>query len=238
VNHKVVFGLIKEKYYSPGLSFKVKIQLRTCVKCVSYNIKKPLKSKIGSKLGSHCRESLSCDLVGPLPSSGNQYKYIFAAIDTYSREIFLMPLKSTSSDEVARAFLALVEQDGLFTYLEADGGLCSKHRLDNKILSQLGIITRISNHQSSWQASVERCNQTVLIRLLKLMDDDKDYSNWSNLLKKVAFSINLTPTKSLGGLTPYQITRTYPVRSLSMCKLVIPRSKLERDFMHFQKCIN
>jgi hypothetical protein len=62
------------------------------------------------------------------------------------------------------------------------------------------------------------------------MDSKKDYSGWSELLKKVAFSINLTPTKSLGGLYPFELTRTFPVRSLSMRKIVLPRSKLERDF--------
>lgn len=160
VNH----NLIKEKYYCPGLSTKVKIQLPTCAKCVSFNVKKPLKSKIGTKLGAHCRELLLCNFLGPLLCSGNQqFKYTFAAIDTYSRETFLCPLKLTSSDEVARAFLLLIEQVGLFTFLECDGGLCSRHRLDRRILAGLRIQLRISNHTSHWQSTVERFNQTVLI---------------------------------------------------------------------------
>ena len=62
------------------------------------------------------------------------------------------------------------------------------------------------------QGVVERANQQVVIRMLKLLSEERDLSKWSETLKTVATAMNLTPHSSLGGRSPFDVTRRFAFR--------------------------
>jgi len=230
VNKKVIFKLISEKFYAIGIRRKIKNLLILCKSCVQYNTKKTVIIKPSSMLAEQPRDILSIDALGPLPQShGN--RYILSLRDQCSRESFLLPMRNISSEEMARVLTQFFTTNGTWRILAADGGCFSLRRIDRKILQKLGVGLRISNHTSRHQGYSERLNQICLRRILKLLVDEPDLSGWSKLLNQISFEINMTPTDSLNGRSPFQITRNHPMKCLAPSLDPLPgNSTITHDF--------
>ena len=83
------------------------IFLRTCLRCQQYFRGNPpkqggLKPQIG--LVSMPGQRYSIDLVGPLPPSQG-YKYIFTAVENFSRYLITAPLRDKTAESVARTII-------------------------------------------------------------------------------------------------------------------------------------
>ena len=86
-----------------------------------------------------------------------------------------------------------------------------------------------SNNTSRVQGIVERSNQVTTIRILKLLNDDTSLSRWSEVLTAVSTGINVCPNRSLGGVSPYDLSRRFSVRYLGPSSGSIP-SAVGNDF--------
>ena len=214
INKEVIFKLITEKFYAIGIRRKIKNILIMCKSCVQYNTKQTVNFKPSSMIAEQPRDIISIDAMGPLPQS-HGYRYILSLRDQCSRESFLLPLKDVSSMEMAKVLTQFFITNGSWRIAVVDGGCISLHRVDKSILQKLGVGLRQSSHTSRHQAYSERQNQTCLRRILKLLDDEPNLSGWSKLLNQISFEINMTPTDSLAGLSPFQVTRRHPMRCLA-----------------------
>ena len=67
-----------------------------------------------------------------------------------------------------------------------------------------------SNYTSRQQGNIERLLQTILLKILKLLDDEPDLSKWSSMLGKVELAVNSIPHSALRGRTPYEIGMRRP----------------------------
>ena len=206
-----VMSILKKNFYTTGLRYKCIEVIRKCVTCIKYNPIRPVKEKWSTQMSSSPREMWTLDLAGPWPASGS-FKYIAVIRDNFSREAFLRPCKSTSGQDIAKVLLSVFEEEGLPEILIVDGGCLTKNKIDRDVLSKLNIKVRISNNQSRAQSPAERLIQEVTKRLLKLMDEQETLSGWHLLLRKVQFSINVTP--SVGEVSPFQLTRRHTMRCL------------------------
>ena len=209
----VLFKIMKTNYYSIGLMRKCKLCVSVCPECIKYNIKKGIKSKASTQLSSQPRREFSFDLSGPLCQSFG-YKYIAVCVDKWSRETFLRPCKSCSSEDVLESLISIFEREGLPEFLSVDGGCLSKRKIDRIALEKLGVQLRISNHNSRAQSHSERAIQSTTIRILKLLSKDSSLQGWCKLLDKIQFQLNITPSDKLNGVSPFQLTRRYAMRAI------------------------
>ena len=180
VSSNTVYRLMSNEYYATGMVRKIKDLLKLCVTCLKYNEKKTVKEKPSTQLATQPRQILSMDLLGPLPMSHGK-KYIFAARDVYSRESFLVGVKSTSAEDVAGALLDIFETNGVWSAVQVDGRCVTQQKIDHLILTKLGVKIRQSFYTSHWQSHVERLNKIIVHRMLKMLSDESTVSNWSKI---------------------------------------------------------
>ena len=207
-----VYSIVKRKYYSPGLENLLKGVFDSCVVCMKYNIPKPLRHKLSTLLAITSCDELQMDLVGPLPRSSKGFRFILCCIDACSREVVLRPLKTATAQEMAENLCSLFGEVGVYRRVRIDYKCLSMKQIDVKILETLGVEIVRSNNCSRAQGVVERANQQVVIRMLKLLSEESDLSKWSETLKTVATAMNLTPHSSLGGRSPFDVTRRFAFR--------------------------
>ena len=58
-------------------------------------------------------DRIAIDTIGPLPESAEGHKYILTIIDTFSRFIELIPLKSTLAETTADAQIQIIGRYGI-----------------------------------------------------------------------------------------------------------------------------
>ena len=143
------------------------------------------------------------DILGPLPQS-NGFKYILAMVDGWSRFCYLRPLKTTSSEEMGKILANFFSENGLWGAVKIDGKCLSLKGVDKQLIDILGVGIIRSNYCSRQQGNVERLFQTMLKKILKLLDKEKDLQRWSSILQKIEFILNIAPHRNLGYMSPFQ----------------------------------
>ena len=201
---KLFFELIKGKCYYPGLRNLIKHNLRNCAVCLKYNIPKVIKEKQSCLLGSNAGRVLQMDLLGPLPNSYG-FKYIWAGIDSYDRSCYLRGLKTTNSTEMSILLSKFFSENGVWEFIAIDNKCLSFKGLDKQLLDKLKIGIVRSNRCSRHQGMVERLLQSVLIKMLKLLDGDEHLDGWFTVLPRLEFLLNSAPHSSLGWRSPNDV---------------------------------
>ena len=227
--HKSVYKIMKRLYYSPGMCYLIKEQLASCHVCMKFNNPVTIKHKYGTLVPCEARSEAQIDLIGPLPKSGAGFRYILNLTDSFTREVTLKALKTASANEMAEVLCKLFGELGLYQSLRIDYKCFSLKGLDVKYLKELGVRIVRSNNTSRVQGIVERSNQVTTIRILKLLNDDTSLSRWSEVLTAVSTGINVCPNRSLGGVSPYDLSRRFSVRYLGPSSGSIP-SAVGNDF--------
>ena len=229
---KTVFEVLSKEFYSTNLRNKIKKILNGCPACLSYNIHKGIKEKQSTLFECQSRQTLECDLLGPLPNShGN--KYIFAGIDSYDRTIHLRAIKSTSAECMGEVFSRIFAECGVWRYIKIDSKCISFKGVDKQLMKKLGVRVNRSNHTSRHQGMIERALQTVLIKILKLLEKEDNLSGWAPVLRRVEFLMNSMPREILGGRSSYEVTHFRPP------SLFVPilRGELDLKGGNFEKIV-
>ena len=201
---KAVFEVFRKRYYGTNLRGRIAEVLKGCPVCIRFNIPKGVIEKQSTLVASQSREILQLDLLGPLPNSRG-FRYIMCAVDAYDRSCYLKALKSTSADEMGGVLAKFFGEQGKWEYLKIDGRCLSFRGVDKKLVDKLGIGINRSNNTSRFQGIVERTLQTVLGKVLKLLEGEKDLQGWSIILDRVAFIVNSIPHEALNGRTPFGV---------------------------------
>ena len=211
---KSVSSIIKRKYYTPGMENMIKGAFERCTHCLKYNIPRTMKHKNSTLLAMGSNIEIQADLIGPLPRSNKGFRFILTVVDSCSREVHLRALKTATADEMATCLCDLFGEIGVYQRVRIDYKCLSLRQMDVKILEALGTEIIRSNNCSRAQGTVERENQKVTIRMLKLLSNEPNLSNWPNVLRTLSTALNLTSHSSLNFLSPYDLTRRFTFRFL------------------------
>lgn len=96
----------------------------------------------------------------PVNIDGKTYKYIMSVIDVFSRFVFLRPLESKESSEVAENLLDIYNEHGAPTILQSDQGTEFKGTV-KKVCERLNvIIIKSSAYSPQTQGKDERSHRT------------------------------------------------------------------------------
>lgn len=200
------FGVFKTykrlalRFYWRGMYADVVKFVSSCDTCLAY--KTPTSGTPG-KMGrpkhvSRPYQVLSIDLVGPLPNTRNQNKYIFVVTCCFSKYCLLFPLRRATADLVCKHLennVLLVH--GIPQTVILDNG-CQfiSHELERLLNKYKVPQVHFTPKYTPQINTVERYNKTIVIAVSTFVNDD--HRTWDLNLPKIQFAINNSVNESTG----------------------------------------
>jgi len=138
-------------------------------------------------------QSVSVDLIGPLPADDAGNKYVMTMVDDFSRFVELEPCRDPSAESGARCLVKLFARYGLFKELRTDPGSQFTANLVAKLMELLGVEHRFAPAQTpKAMGRVERTNQETMRHARALVFEVAKRARWSDCLPLVQRVINST----------------------------------------------
>ncbi len=151
-------------------------------------------------------ERLCVDTMGPFVATPEEYKYILAVVDAFTRHVKLYRLKTTTGLEMARNLLEHTCTWGVPTHIQTDNGSQFKNE-HMEALKQLINTTHVTTlaYSSEDNGLVERVNKEVMRHLRCLVSQSVQLESWGDCLPLVERILNSAPHASLNGISPIQL---------------------------------
>lgn len=169
-------------------------------KAVGKHWQAPLQSVVASRP----YERVALDILGPLPETPKDNKYIVVIGDYFSKWTEAFPLPNQEAETVAKL---LVEQwvcrFGAPRIIHTDQGRNFESRLFKEVCQLLNIYkTSTSPYHPQSDGMIERFNRTLASMLSLFVDDNQ--ANWDILLPYVMMAYR-SSVHSSTGFTPYKV---------------------------------
>jgi len=165
--------------------------------------KAPMKVMTTSKIF----ERLQIDLVDMKRDSvsyhGTVYKYIFSAMDCFSRYVFLRPLPDKRPTSIIVVLEALFLEHGYPSIIQCDNGTEFKGKFPSYLLKHGVRLIHSSPYHPQSQGKVERCHASLKAKLRFSLMNKRRGVNWVKELPRIASSLNDQPKEVLGFQSPH-----------------------------------
>ena len=137
---------------------------------------------------------------------GKIHRYVLSVMDVFSRYLWLKPLTSKESSEVARALLNIYIEHGPPTIIQHDRG-GEFRRSVSKLMQKLSVrVIMSAPYHPETQGKVERSHRSFRIKLkFDLVTFKKRGVNWVNNLQRYAASLNDDAREELKWRTPFEV---------------------------------
>ena len=172
-------------------------------------------------------EAISSDLLGPLPITEDENRYVIVVKDFTTRYCVILPLKDKETESILNALRTVIAHYGPSKILLTDN---AKEYTSEKMTQFCRFFNiqkvQITPFHSSSQGLSERLNRTVN-QLLRIYTHQLAVNDWDQLLPTLQLTINNTYNASLGE-TPFYALYGYdsPTITLTQPKLNYNESDL------------
>ena len=170
------------KYYTPQGKQRCREIVRTCPECQlgkGYKARHVPKAHINS---SGPWETVSIDIVGPLPVDGNSNRYIVTIMDVYSRYLIATPVRNHKASTVSRClYESVVAYFGAPRSLLSDRGTEFTSIIWESLTQMLGAKIKLTSPYYP---------QGTLSNMLRTMLLERREKDWSSLLPSVRLYMN------------------------------------------------
>jgi transposase InsO family protein len=181
-----------------------KVFISACRQCaIRHSGKTPRNAGMKAlEVGAPCQR-WAIDLCGPFRTSDG-YKYLFTAIDAYSKYVILQPIRNKEAETVAQAILdRIFYRWGACETLHSDQGSEFNSCLLAEITRQMNVCkTRTTPYRPNCNGQIERMHRTLHDCMAKLVTENQ--SDWSRLIPYAEFVFNSSIHASTG-FSPYFI---------------------------------
>lgn len=187
---------IKDFYFWPKMRSEVYDYIRGCLQCqvakATNHLPFGLNNSTATAAPGVC---WSVDLLGPYIPSKNQYRFIFAVVDTFSKFVTLFPLRNATATACVNALVNQVITFGPPKFLISDQGPSFSSFLWRRVCEQLQITTRFTTSYRPCGNPVERYNRVVKACLITLMRNHKD---WDQYLNGIMYALRTSVNETTG----------------------------------------
>ena len=179
------------KYFTPAGKQKCREIVRTCPECQlgkDYKVKHLPKGNINSP-GPW--ETVSIDIVGPLPVDGRSNRFIVTIMDVYSRYLIAVPVKNHRAATVSRClYESVVAYFGAPRSILSDRGTEFTSVIWETLSQMLGAKIKLTApYYPQGNAVIERSHRT-LNNMLRTMLLEKERREWSSLIPSIMLYMN------------------------------------------------
>ncbi|KAI5149383.1 hypothetical protein ENBRE01_0871 [Enteropsectra breve] len=188
--------MIKQKYQWHGMYKDIDKFVSECTICLKGGYE---NRKRGSRIikTEGPNDLWQVDLIGYLDETSRKNKYIFVAIDHFSKWVETAPLKNKSKEAVAFLIKSLIiDKHGAPRQILTDNGLEFVNKEFSSLLTKYGIQHRTNSpgHHETMGA-VERANQSLFNKLKKLCNFGS--KQWDMFLKQATLGMNFSFHRAL-----------------------------------------
>ncbi|KAG7295059.1 hypothetical protein JYU34_022529 [Plutella xylostella] len=181
--------IITSKYFWESMNRDVNEWAKTCLECQRAKINRHTSAPLGSFEPVKRFEHIHVDIVGPLPTSPEEYRYLVTIIDRTSRWPEAIAVKDISADTVARVvYDQWVCRYGVPIFLTCDQGRQFESHLFRELMKLLGIQR---NHTTPYHpqsnGAVERWHRSLKAALSARLISTK--GSWVEQLSTVLLGL-------------------------------------------------
>ena len=200
----------KRKFYWRNMATHITNFVNTCQSCNLFkgrcHKKLPLRRY---PIPDRPWQTVSVDLIGPLPQTTKHNKYILVCVDYLTRYTATAALPDKSSRGVAAALASICCKFGVPAHILSDNGLEFRCSVMKALSEQLGFKHHtIAVHHPSSQGLVERKNQTIMTVLRQLYHERP--GDWDECLDMATHAVNCAFSKNIGETPHFLYYHTDP----------------------------
>jgi transposase InsO family protein len=194
---------IFETHYWPKMRTDVARFVRRCSVCLS--VKPEQKAPAGLMLSKTTAltkpwQTISIDLMGPLPRSTKGFKYILAISDLFSKFVLVYPLRTATASVVTK----LVEEQVILTFgapaaVVSDNGVQFKSKIFQSMLAQYSVKLSFTANYHAQANPVERVNRVLKTMLRSYVTDN--HRTWDKYLPHIGYAMR-SAKHEVTGYTP------------------------------------
>ncbi|XP_046141954.1 uncharacterized protein LOC123987841 [Osmia bicornis bicornis] len=220
---KKTYHRIRNNYYWKNMKKEITDYIRTCISCQKVKLVR-MKNKepmVITDTPIDAFDKVSLDILGPLPITTSGNSYILTIQDNLTKYSAAIPLISTTSEEVAKAFTEnFICKFGSPKAILTDQGTCFTGSLMKKLAKTFQIKTyRTSSFHPQSNGSLERSHHVLIEYLKHYISKEKHWDEW---LPQAMFSYNtsihegtkFTPHELIFGKKARQPSSVKPIDSL------------------------
>lgn len=197
------FKRLSQRYYWPGMHADVVKFVSGCDTCIAHKHQNhaPLGEMGRPKHCSRPFQTVSVDLVGPLPTTRKLNSYILVVTCCFSKYCLLFPIKRATAEIVTKILedqVFLIH--GIPSTVILDNGkqfvsATLKNMLEKYKVPKLHFTPKYSPHINT----VERYNKTIMTAISTFISTDQRV--WDTLVPKIQFAVN-SSVNEVTGFTP------------------------------------
>lgn len=195
---------IREHYYFRRYSIIVSDYVRSCTKCQQRKVP-PMKTNhaiTAFKVPTRPFQVWELDLYGPLPMTPSGKRYIFTAVDMFTKYLFAVPIADNDALSVGVVIFQLVCTFGVCDTILSDQGSEFIARATKETCKLLHIQQEFTpSYSHHCLGACERTHRVLATKLTPYMTVDKN--NWEDILPAMIFSMNASVNSS-SGYSPFE----------------------------------
>ena len=193
VSRDRLYALLRKQYYWKGMFSDINRWVAACEKCSSVKTNLPSRNGLLQPIiTTRPFEMVAADVMGPLTTSPEGYKYLLNFIDMYTSWPEAIPLKSLKAEELSHAFQrVIIARHACPTKLLTDQGTNFTSNLFAKVCKKFNIehiLSSAYHHQTI--GKVERFNKFMENSLSTIIKQDQ--TNWPKMVESCLFVYRTT----------------------------------------------
>lgn len=187
---------IVQRYYWPGMFRDIARYVRGCLSCQQYkSSQQQTPGKMQPSKNRQPWETVSTDLVGPLPRSSKGNSYVVVFQDRFTKWIECRAIRKSSAHSVSQALYELIlTRFGRPQTIITDNGTQFAGRTYTQMLTDYGIQHRLTPTYTPQTNPVERANKTLKTMIAQFCQNDQ--RKWDVHLPDLMFAYNTSRNDS------------------------------------------
>lgn len=179
--------MIAERFFWPAMNRDVGLWAKSCISCQKSKINRHTITEFGSYELANRFEHIHVDIVGPLPTTEDGYRYCVTVIDRCTRWPEAFPTQDITAETVARViYEGWICRYGCPNRLTSDQGRQFESHLFSELLKYLGVKRiRTTPYHPQSNGLVERWHRSLKSALSARLDN----SSWIKELSTVMYGL-------------------------------------------------
>ena len=193
---------ISKMLFIPGLQKKLRRYINGCAQCVAINHRPSThRQPVKTSTSNHPWANLQADLMGPLPVTLRQNRYVLAVVDEATNWLELRAIRDKTAETVLEAINDVFSARGPPINLQTDGGREFVNDTLDKYLGDLGIYhNRICPYKPTSNGLVEGCMKRIQ-KQMKLLQATE--LTWDDAIPWIQLALNWG--RQANGYSPWQL---------------------------------